>query len=125
MNIREAFKVLMKTKSFWVFSVIGFLELAAIIIFSLVSLQVTNVNIPVHYSSYADIFFSDKWYYMIAFIVFAVVVFAAHLGIAAKMVTSEKRKLAQPVQLIGDIMLLITLMIILNLFNIVRLRLQL
>jgi uncharacterized membrane-anchored protein len=124
MKIKEAFKVAMKTKSFWLLGLIGLVEVAVIAVMALVSMRTTTVNIPIHYSAYANNFFSDKWYYVIAFIVFAVVVYVAHLFISVKMISSENRALSPVVQFVGDLVLLITLMVVLNIFNIIRLRLQ-
>jgi hypothetical protein len=124
MKIKEAFKVAMRSKSFWFLGLIGLVELATIAVVSLISLKPTTVNIPIHYSAYANNFFSDKWYYVLAFIVFAALVYVAHLLISVKMISAEKRNLAPAVLFLGDLILLITLMVVLNIFNIIKLRLQ-
>jgi hypothetical protein len=124
MKIREAFKVAAKTRTFWILGLISFIEVVAITVVSLLSLRVTTVNIPVHFSSYPNTFFNDRWYYVLAFILFAIVIFVVHLFLTAKLISSEKRELVPVVQFIGVLVLLIALMVVLNIFNIIGLRLQ-
>ncbi|MCL1929601.1 hypothetical protein FWF93_00405 [Candidatus Saccharibacteria bacterium] len=123
MKIKEAFKLAMRTRSFWLMSVIMLILVAITIIITLGSLRVTSINIPIHYSDYANNFFNDKWYYLVAFIAFTVAVFVINLFLIAKMIAADKRPLAVVVQFVTILILFITLMILLNIYGIIKLKL--
>ena len=90
---------------------------------TLTSLRVTNINIPIHYSDYASNFFNDKWYYLVAFIAFVVAVFVINLFLVVKMIAVGKRSLGTVVQFISVLVLFTTLMILMNVYGIIKLRL--
>jgi hypothetical protein len=126
MKIREAFKLAMRTRSFWLMGVVSLSLVVITILVTLLSLRVTSINIPIHYSDYATQFFSefnDKWYYLIAFIAFVVAVFVINLFLVAKMIAVGKRSLGMVVQFVTILVLLISLMILLNVYGIIKLRL--
>lgn len=116
----------MRTRSFWLMGVVSLSLVVITILVTLLSLRVTSINIPIHYSDYATQFFSefnDKWYYLIAFIAFVVAVFVINLFLVAKMIAVGKRSLGMVVQFVTILVLLISLMILLNVYGIIKLRL--
>ena len=123
MKIKEAFKLAMRTRSFWLLGIISAILVVITLIITLGSLRVTNINIPVHYSDYAGNFFNDKWYYLIAFICFTVTVFVINLFISIKLVALDKRSLSTVVQFITILILVVGLAILLNIYGIIKLRL--
>jgi len=123
MKIKEAFKLAMRTRSFWLMGVISLCLVAVTITITLSSLQITNINIPIHYSDYANNFFNDKWYYLIVFAIFIFTVFVVNLFLVAKMIAVGKRSLGTVVQFITILILIISLMILVNIYGIIKLRL--
>jgi hypothetical protein len=60
-----------------------------------VSLRPSDLQVAVHYSAYGETsFYRDKWYYLITFIVFGVMVAVMHTILVAKIYLQGRRQLA-------------------------------
>lgn len=60
-----------------------------------ISLQPSDLQVAVHYSAYGETsFYRDKWYYLITFIAFGVLVAAMHTTLVAKIYLQGRRQLA-------------------------------
>lgn len=60
-----------------------------------VSLRPSDLQVAVHYSAYGETsFYRDKWYYLITFIVFGVMVAVMHTILVAKIYIQGRRQLA-------------------------------
>ncbi len=60
----------------------------------LIALEPRDLQVAVHYTAFGEThFYREKWYYMIAFAAFGIVVAALHIAIMAKLVVSELRPL--------------------------------
>jgi hypothetical protein len=61
----------------------------------LLSLRPSDLQVAVHYTSYGETtFYRDKWYYLISFVVFGVVVAIMHTILTAKLYTQGRRQMA-------------------------------
>jgi hypothetical protein len=60
-----------------------------------VSLKPSDLQVAVHYTAYGETnFYRDKWYYLVSFIIFGIVVMSAHTALIVKLFTQERRQLA-------------------------------
>ena len=60
-----------------------------------ISLHPSDLQVAVHYTAYGETsFYREKWYYLISFILFALVVVAAHTALIIKLFVQERRQIA-------------------------------
>jgi hypothetical protein len=123
MKIKEAFKLAMRTRSFWLTGAISLSLVVITVTVTLIALRVTSINIPIHYSDFAGNFFNDKWYYLISFAAFSLVIFIINLFLAAKLISIGKRSLATVANFLTILILFISLMVLLNIIGVIKLRL--
>lgn len=72
------------------------------------SLQVSDVQVAVHYTAYGGTnFYRDKWYYLISFIVFGASVAVLHTALILKLYALERRQLAMLFACLSLLILLI------------------
>jgi len=77
-------------------------SLIALIVVSLIysvwvalSLHPSDLQVAVHYTIFGETqFYRDKWYYLVSFVVFGLVIAIIHPIIAAKIYLQEKRQFA-------------------------------
>jgi hypothetical protein len=59
------------------------------------SLHANDLQVAVHYSAYGETsFYREKWYYLISFILFGVVIATIHTALILKFYALERRQLA-------------------------------
>lgn len=125
MKFGEMFRLAARSRSFWIFVVLGFLGVATVALVTAFSVRATGVNVPVHYTPFAkELFLYEEWYYMLAFLLFAVAVYVTHIFMYVKMLAMKKRGLVIVVMVTGLLILLFTIMVTMNVFSVIRLRLQ-
>lgn len=60
-----------------------------------VSLHPSDLQVAVHYTAYGETnFYREKWYYLISFILFGLVVAASHTALIVKLFVQERRQIA-------------------------------
>jgi hypothetical protein len=60
-----------------------------------ISLHPSDLQVAVHYTAYGETsFYREKWYYLISFILFALVVAVAHVALIVKLFVQERRQIA-------------------------------
>lgn len=72
-----------------------FLMVALYGIYVGVSLEPSDLQVATRYTAFGDThFYRSKWYYLLSFIIFGVVVAAAHTALAIKLYGRQKRQIA-------------------------------
>ena len=60
-----------------------------------VSLHPSDLQVAVHYTAYGETsFYREKWYYLISFILFGLVVVSVHTVLIVKLFIQERRQIA-------------------------------
>jgi len=60
-----------------------------------ISLHPSDLQVAVHYTAYGETsFYREKWYYLISFIIFGLVVAASHTALIVKLFVQERRQIA-------------------------------
>lgn len=60
-----------------------------------VSLQPSDLQVAVHYTAFGETsFYREKWYYLISFFLFGVMVAITHTALILKLYTQERRQMA-------------------------------
>lgn len=60
-----------------------------------ISLHPSDLQVAVHYTAYGETsFYREKWYYLISFILFGLVLAAAHTALIVKLFVQERRQIA-------------------------------
>lgn len=60
-----------------------------------VSLHPSDLQVAVHYTAYGETsFYREKWYYLISFILFGLVVAVSHTALIVKLFVQERRQIA-------------------------------
>jgi len=74
----------------------GFLLLCLVVIIYLAfTIHASELQVVVHYSSFGTTnFYRDKWYYLLTFVIFVIVLAASHTVITYKLLEKKGRQLA-------------------------------
>ena len=60
-----------------------------------VSLRPSDLQVAVHYSAFGETrFYREKWYYLLSFIMFGLILAIVHTALIVKMYVQERRQLA-------------------------------
>jgi uncharacterized membrane protein YhaH (DUF805 family) len=74
-----------------------------------VNLQPSDLQVVVHYTSYGSTnFYRDKWYYLLGFAVFIVILAVSHITLTVKILHEKGRDLAIAFAWLGVILAFIT-----------------
>jgi hypothetical protein len=74
-----------------------------------VSLRPSDLQVAVHYSAFGETrFYREKWYYLLSFIMFGLILAIVHTALIVKMYVQERRQLALLFTYLSFGMLLIT-----------------
>src|SRR5665648_490129 len=66
----------------------------AYVLYVAFSLQPVSLQVATHYSAFGEThFYRNKWYYLISFAVFGVMVAVAHISIMVKLISLQMRPL--------------------------------
>lgn len=60
-----------------------------------VSLHPSDLQVAVHYTAYGQTsFYREKWYYLISFIIFGLIIATVHSALVVKLYVQERRQMA-------------------------------
>lgn len=60
-----------------------------------ISLRPSDLQVAIHYTSYGNTsFYREKWYYLISFIIFGILVAVMHTTLTVKLYTQGRRQIA-------------------------------
>lgn len=118
MNIKANLKQMVGDRAFWAaWAAIG-LMVVMIIIIGAIYIRPSDLQVPVRYSGFGIThFYRDKWYYEIAFMVFAVLVTAFHTFISARLLEVKGKQFA-----LGFLWLTVVILVIAAVFILAILR---
>lgn len=107
----------------YLFALIGLgVVVIAIIVIALIYIRPGELRVPVRYSRFDSKNYSlEQWFYLLNFVVYGLVVFAAHFGISAKLYQTKGREFALGFVYVGTTILLIATVFFLAIFKIVSL----
>ena len=109
-------------RAFWAAWVAIALVLVIIIIIGAIYIRPSDLQVPVRYSGYGIThFYRDKWYYEIAFVVFAILVALFHTLISAKLLEVKGRQFALGFLWLTVVILVITAVFILAILRVAAL----
>lgn len=118
MNIKASMKQMVGDRAFWAAWVVIGLIITAIIIIGAIYIRPSDLQVPVRYSGFGIThFYRDKWYYEIAFIVFALLVAVLHTFISARLLEVKGRQFA-----LGFLWLTVVILAIAAVFTLAILR---
>jgi len=93
--IATTFKLIIADRAVAALMVGLVLLMALYVIYVGVSLRPSDLQIAVHYTAFGETtFYREKWYYLLSFIAFAVLVAIVHIVLAAKLYVEERRQLS-------------------------------
>lgn len=73
------------------------------------SLKPSDLQVAVHYTAFGDTsFYREKWYYLMAFVLFGVLLAILHTAIAMKLYIQGRRQIAISFILLSTLLLVIT-----------------
>ena len=94
-NIINSIKPILADRLMAVLMILLVLVCLAYCIYVGVSLRPSDLQVAVHYSAYGETsFYRDKWYYLITFIVFGILVAVMHTALITKIYLQGRRQLA-------------------------------
>lgn len=95
MNIKQAFRETLRDRTF-VLLWLSLLLLAGIVIIAgIFTIRPSDLQVPTRYSAFGITnFYRDKWYYALAFVLFAIFVAVMHGLVSLKLYIVKGRKLA-------------------------------
>ncbi len=107
----------------YLFALIGLgLVVVVILVITLIYVRPGELRVPVRYSRFDSKNYSlEQWFYLLNFVVFALVVFFAHFGISAKLYQQKGREFALGFVYVGTTLLVIATVFFLAIFKIVSL----
>lgn len=118
MNIKANLRQMVGDRAFWAAWVVIGLIITAIIIIGAIYIRPSDLQVPVRYSGFGIThFYRDKWYYEIAFIVFALLVAVLHTFISARLLEVKGRQFA-----LGFLWLTVVILAIAAVFTLAILR---
>ena len=94
-HIRTAFKHATRDRS-WIIGA-GILVILSLLLAIILLLQIrpSDLQLPVHYTSYGTTnFYRDKWYYLFSFVLFAIFVMLMNIAISLKLYEQKGRQLS-------------------------------
>lgn len=118
-HIRTAFKHAIRDRS-WIIGA-GVLVIASFLLVIILLLQIrpSDLQLPVHYTSYGTAnFYRDKWYYLFSFVLFAIFVMLMNLAISLKLYEQKDRELSIFLLGLSTVIIIIAFFIISSLFRI-------
>lgn len=122
MNLKDNFKIAFSDRGYLI-AFVGLVLVALIIILmGIFQIRPSELQVPVRYSSFGVTnFYRDRWYYLIGFVVFAVVVALMHVLISLKLYVAKGRQLSIAFIWLSVIMLTISAVFIYAILRVVSL----
>jgi hypothetical protein len=95
MNIKQAFQQAVKDRAFLVVVIIMLVLTLILVIATVLHIKPSELQVPVRFSSFSVTrFYTDKWYYLISFVVMGMSMMILHLLIALRLYVQKGRALA-------------------------------
>ncbi|MDN5275321.1 MAG: hypothetical protein JWP06_1222 [Candidatus Saccharibacteria bacterium] len=95
LNLINSIKPILADRLMAILMILLILICLAYCIYVGVSLRPSDLQVAVHYSAYGETsFYRDKWYYLITFIVFGIMLAVMHTALVAKIYLQGHRQLA-------------------------------
>jgi hypothetical protein len=122
MNFKHTLKQAFSDRAFFFAWLLMALLAVAIIILGATYIRPSDLQLPVRYSSFGITnFYRDKWYYLISFVLFGLLVLVMHTGISLRLLAAKGRAFALAFLWMTVAMLLIASVTIYALFRVVTL----
>jgi hypothetical protein len=94
-NLITAIKIVAADRMVAVLTVAMIIAALAYSIYVGVSLQPSDLQVAVHYTAFGETsFYREKWYYLISFFLFGIMVAIVHTALILKLYTQERRQMA-------------------------------
>jgi hypothetical protein len=94
-DVIDTVKTILADRLMTVLLIVLILLCAAYSTYVILSLHPSDLQVAVHYTAYGGTtFYRDKWYYLITFVVFGIMVGILHTLLAAKIYTQGRREMA-------------------------------
>jgi len=94
-NLLTAIKLVAADRLMAVLTIMMILAALAYCVFVAVSLQPSDLQVAVHYTAFGETsFYREKWYYLLSFVAFGLIVAVIHTALILKLYTLEQRQLA-------------------------------
>jgi hypothetical protein len=95
LNLINSIKPILADRLMAILMIVLILICLAYCVYVGVSLRPSDLQVAVHYSAYGETsFYRDKWYYLITFIVFGIMLAVIHTALVAKIYLQGHRQLA-------------------------------
>jgi hypothetical protein len=120
MNIKQAFQAAVKDRTFVVVAIIMIVLALILVISAALNIRPNELQVPVRFSSFSVTrYFTDKWYYLISFVVMGLAMAILHVLIALKVYAQKGRELALLFMWLGVSIIIIAAVTIFALFRVV------
>jgi hypothetical protein len=108
-NFITSLKLILSDRLITVMLVLFILSCIAYCIYVGVSLRPSDLQVAVHYTAFGGTsFYREKWYYLISFIVFGLILAVVHSILVVKLYVQERRQMAVLFAWFSFLLLLIT-----------------
>ena len=122
MNFKHTLTQALSDRAFFFVWLLMTLLVVVIIVLGATYIRPSDLQLPVRYSSFGITnFYRDKWYYLISFILFGLLVLVMHTGISLRLLSAKGRSFALAFLWMTVAMLLIASVTIYALFRVVTL----
>ena len=122
MNFKHTLTQALSDRAFFFVWLLMTLLVVVIIVLGATYIRPSDLQLPVRYSSFGITnFYRDKWYYLINFILFGLLVLVMHTGISLRLLAAKGRSFALAFLWMTVAMLLIASVTIYALFRVVTL----
>jgi len=120
MNLQQAFKTATKDRAFLAVALIMLVLTAILVISTALHIKPNELQVPVRFSSFSVTrYYTDKWYYLITFVVMGVAMMTLHFLIALKLYLQKGREISLLFMWLGVSVIAIASVTILAIFRVV------
>lgn len=117
--MRTTFQSSIKDRGYLVPLIIGGLLVVALLIMGAVNIRVSDLQVPVRYSSFGITnFYREQWFYQLTFLAFGLLVYVAHTLVGLKLYEKKGHTFAVAFQWLTIAILLITLVTVSAIFQV-------
>lgn len=94
-TLTNSFKLILSDRLLTILIGLFLLVCIAYCVYVGISLRPSDLQVAVHYTAYGETnFYRDKWYYLLSFIAFGVIIAISHAALTAKIYMQGRRQLA-------------------------------
>lgn len=122
MNFRSSLSHILADRAFLFAWILMLMLVVVIIILGASYIRPSDLQVPVRYSSFGITnFYRDKWYYLISFVLFGLLIVVMHTGISLRLLSAKGRPFALGFIWLSIAMLSVAAVTIYALFRVVTL----